>query len=149
MKCPTVKSKALCYLYGGCSENDAHQVEDHVHSCMRCRRLIENLEEIQGLCAKWPEQPIDKNLVQTVLLKIRPEIVTPAEIALYLRISVSELMVNLEGIPHFKIGKNIRFRREAILKWLNEIETHPQHGERDLRFCWDVPENRVRNIFVK
>ncbi len=50
------------------------------------------------------------------------EILTTKDLARYLRCHVSTLyrMVNRGEIPHFRLGTDIRFRRSAIERWLDE-----------------------------
>jgi excisionase family DNA binding protein len=50
------------------------------------------------------------------------EILTARDLARYLRCHVSTLyrLVNRGEIPHFRLGSDIRFRRSAIEKWLDE-----------------------------
>ena len=50
------------------------------------------------------------------------EVLTAKDLATYLRCHVSTLyrLVNRGEIPHFRLGSDIRFRRSAIEKWLDE-----------------------------
>ena len=50
------------------------------------------------------------------------EVLTAKDLASYLRCHVSTLyrLVNRGEIPHFRLGSDIRFKRSAIEKWLDE-----------------------------
>ena len=53
-------------------------------------------------------------------------ILTVPETAEYLKLSKSKVyyLVQRNQIPHLKIGKNVRIRREDLLAWL-EKKAHP------------------------
>jgi excisionase family DNA binding protein len=52
-------------------------------------------------------------------------LITVAELATTLQVSADWLydQVNANAIPHVRLGKNVRFRPEAIAEWLNSIES--------------------------
>ncbi len=47
------------------------------------------------------------------------EVMTAAEVALLLRVSRWSIyeMVKMRQIPHFKVGRSVRFRRSDLLEW--------------------------------
>ena len=50
---------------------------------------------------------------------IKEEILTSTELATFLKVSrrtISNLVSN--GAPHFRVGKDLRFEKELIMKWL-------------------------------
>jgi excisionase family DNA binding protein len=54
------------------------------------------------------------------------EIMTPDEVAKFLRVSRRKInhLVATEAIPFVRIGKRVvRFRRQAVMKWLREQNT--------------------------
>ena len=52
------------------------------------------------------------------------EFLTADEVAEFLRIPLSTVykLVQDKKLPGFKVGKHWRFRREAILKWIDDSE---------------------------
>ena len=60
------------------------------------------------------------------------EILTTRDLANYLRCHVSTLyrLVNRGEIPHFRLGSDIRFKRSAIEKWLDEQGRGKEFPER-------------------
>jgi excisionase family DNA binding protein len=64
--------------------------------------------------------------VEVVMENKVPEIMTIGETANYLRISSSSLYKLAQGgrIPCQKVGRHWRFRREALDRWLEQIDTH-------------------------
>lgn len=57
---------------------------------------------------------------------------TAEEVAIYLRLPQSTVykLAQDKILPGFKVGKHWRFRREAILKWIDERE-HRQSSSLD------------------
>jgi len=53
-------------------------------------------------------------------MDIMAEILTVPEVAEYLKLSKSKMyrMVQRGQIPHVKIGRNVRIRREDLLAWI-------------------------------
>ena len=56
----------------------------------------------------------------------KPKLMTTAEVAEYLRISEASVyrLVRMKGIPASKVGRQLRFRRDMIDKWLLAKERH-------------------------
>ena len=52
----------------------------------------------------------------------REAILTPDEAARYLRVSVDELMLCLDELPHFRVGEQIRFRTQRLEEWVGQQE---------------------------
>jgi len=76
------------------------------------------------------ELVLDVNAAQHVLSArikpMEPEVMTVAEAARYLRISESTVRhwVRDEGMPSAQVGRRRRFRRDALLAWLESREKH-------------------------
>lgn len=67
------------------------------------------------------------------MLENPPEIMTIAETAQYLRISLSSLYKLAQGgrVPCQKVGRHWRFRREAIDRWLEQVKTPGNNTNND------------------
>lgn len=148
MKCKEVKTNLIPYLYEETSKECTNRIEKHLATCPKCQKEMENLIKVRELCAQWPEIPIDRKFLQNTLLKAKPEILTLEELALYLRVTPEEIMIDLKNIPHLRIGKSVRFRRETIKKWLEEIEHWPLKREKELFVSWQIHRNRINNILM-
>ncbi len=49
------------------------------------------------------------------------EFYTKADLAKFLKVSQRTIdRMREEGLPSFKLGVNVRFEKEAVLKWLKE-----------------------------
>jgi excisionase family DNA binding protein len=58
----------------------------------------------------------------------RPEILSIAEVSVYIGTPVSTLYQwrsRSEGPPSMKVGRHVRYRREAIDAWLLRLERSP------------------------
>ena len=52
-------------------------------------------------------------------MSLANEIMTAAEVAILLRVSRWSVyeMVKMRQIPHFKIGRSVRFKRSELMEW--------------------------------
>jgi len=74
-------------------------------------------------------------------------LLTVDQIAEYLNIKASTLYSKLSEIPHFKIGRLIRFRREDINSWLEGNKVAPVAPERAAkRILRRTPTSRNEDI---
>lgn len=49
------------------------------------------------------------------------EFLTKSELAKFLKVSERTIdRMREKGLPSFKLGSNVRFEKESVLKWLNE-----------------------------
>jgi hypothetical protein len=146
MRCSDVKKVLLSYIYDELSSTSKEKAEKHLVECQQCKDELKGIMETKEICEYWLEQPINKHFLQNTFLIIKPEILTPEELAVYLRIPVNDVIANLETIPHFKIGKSIRFRREVITKWIEKIEHIPHEFKSELLTPLQTPQNRIFDI---
>lgn len=146
MKCSDVKKLLISYIYDELSSADKDKIENHLIECRHCNNELKEIMETREVCEYWLEQPIDYQFPQKTFLKTKPSILTPKELAVYLRIPVNDVIANLENIPHFKIGKSIRFRREIITKWIEKIEHIPHAFKSELLTPLQTPQNRIFDI---
>ena len=58
-------------------------------------------------------------------METNSDILTLDEISKYLKISKSTIymLTSNSRIPHFKVGKQLRFRKSGIDKWADELES--------------------------
>jgi hypothetical protein len=110
------------------SAEELEQVQMHLQECTSC------CQECAQLCcvdaatkqACCPEVPAD--LWERIH---EADVLTPEEAAFYLRVSVSELMTSLDALPHFQIGKQVRFWRHGLREWMQKQEArYDLRGER-------------------
>lgn len=146
MKCSEMRALLIAYVYDDILEKDKTLMEKHLMRCTKCRVELQKLKDTQFNCNYWQEQPVNKNLLYDSLLKTKPEIMTPGELAIYLRVTRNDIMSNLEYIPHFTIGKSIRFRRETIHNWIKQLEHISYADKSKSRLVWQSPLNRIFDI---
>ena len=51
-----------------------------------------------------------------------PEIMTPAEVAAFLRIPLDDLEEVFDELPSFEFAGHVRVRRERLLEWIEQRE---------------------------
>lgn len=146
MKCSSMNELLISYIFDDISPSDRTQIEKHIATCRKCKEELQNLLQTRSTCDYWQEQPVSKNLLHATFFKTKPDILIPEELAAYLRISVRDVLANLESIPHFRVGKTIRFRREIISKWIEEIEHTPFELKSESRNILQTSLNRIFDI---
>lgn len=132
-------------LYNELSEKENKMVSDHITVCKKCRKTIADYRKIHNLLDRWPEQPVGKHLFTAIIEHLQPEILTPDELAVYLRVPVDEILVNIETIPHIKIGKSIRFHRRTIIQWIIKSGGLKEPEQSDELTEWKFLVNRTQN----
>ena len=58
------------------------------------------------------------------------ELMTAGEVALLLRVTTAWVYTQTRArkIPHVSLGRYVRYRRSAVLRWLGEMEEEPVVG---------------------
>ena len=75
----------------------------------------------------------------------KPGLMKTRELADYLNVSDDWVYHNLGQIPHYKIGRNIRFRREEIEEWLSSQGRQSDgFDEENEQKGYSVVDRRVR-----
>ncbi|HEC78523.1 MAG TPA: helix-turn-helix domain-containing protein [candidate division WOR-3 bacterium] len=147
MKCKEAKDNFLTYIYDEMNEQSRKEMEAHLAGCRKCRREVKELMEIKELCACLPEFTIDKKFLYKTISAMQPEIITLSELAQYLRVDKETIRLNLDLIPHIKIGNEIRFRKKSIQEWLDEIEYRPALRKRTT-FAFGISEDMFKEISI-
>lgn len=111
---------------------EAAALAAHLETCAGCRAEAGGVAEVRGALApaEDEEAPGDE-----VLDRVRArlaataassppaaEVLTPEELAHFLRVPVEEIFENLGDLPAFEFAGRVRFRRSAIEVWLHEQE---------------------------
>jgi hypothetical protein len=109
----------------------------HLEACETCRTSLKALEDLrEGLLASQ-----NRALSEEAELRMRAflhreiqlgkafgEILDMEDVSRLLNIPVSEVAALLDQLPHFEIAGRLRFRKEAIMKWIDEREEPSAHG---------------------
>ncbi len=111
------------------------QLRKHIEGCAACRQLAERYEALDQRLAAIADQAAE--LDESTQLSLRrevhrsinrprteavSEIMTPAELAAWLKIPSEALDECIEQMPCFELAGQIRFRRSRVEQWLAERE---------------------------
>lgn len=145
MNCRKVSTFLPFLVYGELNKKERKIVSDHIAVCKRCKKAYADYQKIQNLLTRWTEQPVGKRLFPDIIEYIKPEILTPEELAAYLRVSPDDILTNIETIPHIRLGKSLRFHRETIIQWIREGEGKKEPELLDELTDWKFLINRAHN----
>ncbi len=142
MKHPTDEI-IISYLYKEASAGEVKEVEKHIASCRECAEKIEGIKKTifdidQMDDAAAPEYLENKladffdkianiddhatNSTEGTDGKTTGDIMTPEELAGYLKIPAGSIYEMLGEIPHLILAGRVRFRKTSIDKWLDSRE---------------------------
>lgn len=148
MKHPTDEA-IITYLYNEACADEISAIEKHMSECSDCSHKIEGIrrtifnidqiddckmpqyleEKISGFFEKIGE--IKDNLADnskdniTGSIQNQNCILTPSELAAYLKLPMESIYELLDEIPHLIIAGQVRFRKTSIEKWLDSREKKP------------------------
>ena len=140
MKHPTDES-IITYLYNEAGAFEINELEAHAAKCLECARKIDNIKKTIGAIDQIDENTMPDFLEEKMVsffeklntnsngtfddknkLKSHDEIMTPAELAEFLKLPIKAIYELLNDIPHLSLAGQIRFRKSSIDKWLDSRE---------------------------
>lgn len=135
------------YEAGELTAHLAARVEEHLGECPACACLLSALRQTSTLVDQLVDEDPARTMAVRVLGKVdelsapdfsdAPEIMTPDELARFLRVPPDTLAEVIDTIPGFDIGGEVRFRKERVVEWIDQRE-----HERDRRAIY----SRLRAI---
>lgn len=109
----------------------AAELAHHLEQCDACRRLLDGVRRLMASAsALSQDEPARTLLLQTkeaVRLELERQgrvrvdfgpVMTPDDVAKYLKVDAALVYRHLDEIPHFEIDGEIRFLRERVDEWL-------------------------------
>ncbi len=145
MNCRTVSKYLPLSFYNELNAREKKIVSDHTATCKKCRKTFADYQKIYNVLDRWSEQPAGKHFFTGILEHLKPEILTPEELAVYLRVPVEEILTNINTVPHIAIGKFIRFHRETIKQWIMKSGGLKEPEQSDELTEWKFLVNRTQN----
>ena len=122
-------------------EPQAQQVQQHANGCAECGRLLRAMraamQTVEALEDPPPPQRLTLQVMNAPALRPcadssdAPEIMTPKDLASFLRLSPDDLEEVIALIPGFEIAGRVRFRKERVLEW---IEAREKQREQNLAY---------------
>jgi hypothetical protein len=113
----------------------AAALRSHLEECAACRERLAAIAAVDAQLAALPRhRPGEEWVLDTrrALRALRetpaPEILTLAEVADYLRVSVEDIERGGEGLPFFELAGRLRIRRAALLAWIEDRERDHQRA---------------------
>jgi len=110
-------------------------LREHARSCGACAGKLDEFRRLRGLlrCSAVEEAPGRARLRALVAVAWAvapqagsranpPAILTPAEVADYLRVREEDVRRMVHRLPHFVVGGQIRFRRQSLESWIEREE---------------------------
>jgi len=145
MKCRKIQINISLLLYGELNKKEQKAVSDHIATCKKCQKAYASYQKTMRLLNRWPEQPTGNRIFSQIIEHTKPEILTPEELAAYLRVSPADILANIETIPHIRIGEFIRFHRATIIQWLMKSRQLKETEQSDELTDWKFLINRAHN----
>jgi hypothetical protein len=130
MACNTSFENLAAFADGDLPEGQTDEFRRHVAGCEFCTARLTALRRMDGdLQALGRFEPSADSLLRvrravgSVLgRRVLPEIMTPEEVAQFLRVERNEVGDVLAEVPAFEIAGRVRVRRDRLLAWLAERE---------------------------
>ena len=136
MKCEETRERLSEFEAGELSPELAQGIREHLSRCGACSELLTSLSRMTGLMVSLTDEEPSRSLCVRVLARMdemrapgldsAPEIMTPEDLALYLRIPYERVEEEIGDIPAFEIGGELRFRKERIREWIDRRERERQ-----------------------
>jgi hypothetical protein len=141
MICAECRDLLSAFEAGELPEPREKQVRQHAKDCAECSRLLRAMRAATRTVAAIedppPPQRITLQVMSTPALRLdaessdAPEIMTPKDLASFLRLSPDDLEEVIALIPGFEIAGRLRFRKERVLEW---IEAREKQREQNLAY---------------
>lgn len=145
MNCEDARTLLSEYEAGEAPPETAEKVREHLGACPACARLLEAMRDVAEVAAA-PDEDVPRSLALRILAQVddalrgdladAPEVMTPEELARFLRVSADALDDLADLIPGVEIGGRLRFRKDRVVEWLEERERwrgDAYRGSRGLR----------------
>lgn len=113
------------------TEEEALRLAAHLEECADCRSEAEGRAAVSAALAFAPDEeaPGEEALEQvrarlnlSAPAAFAPEVLTPEDVAAMFSVPVEDVFENLDELPAFEFAGRVRFRRSAILAWMEEQE---------------------------
>ena len=109
-------------------EQDTQEAAAHVTACPICRERLDALQQLDALLRAVPTPPPHLATLLSVREQVHravlgDEILDADQVATYLKLSPEEVMNSLDELPCFEVAGRVRFRRDTLLRWIENRET--------------------------
>lgn len=147
MNCDIDYEVLAAFAAGDLPEARAEELRNHLAGCGVCAERLATLRRLDvGLHALGRfEPPADAVLrarraaASAIGQRSLPEVMTPEEVAQFLRVDRDEVGDVLAEVPAFEIAGKVRVRRDRLLAWV---------AERERAFARQTLESEVAGILT-
>ncbi|MDD2717139.1 MAG: zf-HC2 domain-containing protein [Candidatus Wallbacteria bacterium] len=126
----------VTYIYGEATGEEIREVEQHLSTCSECSGKISTIRATMKSIDRKDNLPVPEMLCDKLAASFESreqnsagsapsEILTPVELAGFLRIPLDVIYELLPDIPYLTLAGQIRFRRSSVEKWLELREHNP------------------------
>ena len=132
MNCDTCRDQLSEFDAGELSRGAHEEVERHVASCGECRDLLRAMRHATALARRLPDEAPARSRCVRILAQVSgllsaglpdaPEVMTPEELARFLKVPPGALDDWVEDIPAFEVAGQLRFRKSRVLEWIEANE---------------------------
>ena len=127
MTCLECQQLLSPYQKGELDADDANRVAGHVANCPACAKRIAALEHLDDMLRGLPAPPTPTSVLMSVRERVHEdvaggEIMDAGQVAAFLKLTQEQVLDSLDELPCFEIAGQIRFRRAALMQWIEERE---------------------------
>lgn len=123
-------------VYPEGAEHSCSDAEKHLEQCSECRNRLEEFRKTLSTvsCMKEPEaEHFIEKLAAAYEFREKgradSEIMTPEETAELLRVPLCAIYEMLSELPYLNLAGRIRFRKSAVMKYLESVEHNSRQEE--------------------
>jgi hypothetical protein len=142
MTCAECRNLLSACEAGELAEPEEKLVQEHVKACAECGRLRTAMRAMMRTLNALEDPPPPQRLTLGVMNapalgpnpepREAPEIMTPEDLARFLRLAPDDLEDVIGLIPGFEIAGRLRFRKARVLEW---IEAREKQREQSLAYA--------------
>ena len=128
MTCLECQQLLSPYEKGELAPDEAGRVAEHLSGCRICEGRTAVLRELDDWLRAAATPEPSASLLVSVRRRVHRdlgggEIMDVDQVAAFLRLSQAQVLDSLDELPCFEVAGQIRFRRAALLKWIEERES--------------------------
>jgi len=115
------------YQKGELGREDAEGVASHIANCPACASRVAALGQLDSLLRGLPSPPPPSAVLMSVRERVHQdiaggEIMDAGQVAAFLRLTQEQVLDSLDELPCFEVAGQIRFRRAALMQWIEDRE---------------------------
>ena len=127
MTCLECQQLLSPYQKGELDADEAGAVGSHVSDCHTCADRVAALRQLDDLLRAIPTPAPPMSALMAVRERVHSgpeggEIMDADQVAAFLKLTREQILDSLDELPCFEVAGQIRFRRTALMRWIEERE---------------------------